>query len=207
MNDTIRKRSYFLLGWGGLAILVAMFLGLGIVVWFVWGQNAETNDWIAVEAIATLVGVVPIVLGVPFAVYQLSQAAGAQKRQSEVVSAQHIIALTAKWGDDQLQEARQEVNSFESASKLTDRLTKLEEKGNKEEYYKLARIPDFFEELGLLVYVLKVIQLDPIEESLGTSIMFYWDWYEPSIRAIRNTQNHPTLYKWFEKLRNELVCK
>lgn len=200
MNGTSQKRIYFLLRWGGLAILLGMFVGLAIVVWLVWGQNVETDDWTAVAAIGTLVGGMGVILGVPFAAYGIYLVSKAQGQRAKAAESQHLMDVLRKWDEETLEKARRKVREYQSGEDLLRILSELAEQGYPEDYFTLLRVANFFEDLGVLVFDMGVIRLDSIRNSLGSSIADYWGLYEPHTLSLRNA-GHTTVYQWFEKLK------
>ena len=106
--------------------------------------------------------------------------------------------LSRRWDEELLRESRQAAEKYENGTKLKEAVKELSEKNDKQ-YYVLLRLPDFFEELGLLVnYQCLFPQL--AKDMFGTAIKYHYARYEPTVKLLRETYKDQTIYKFFEDL-------
>jgi len=61
----------------------------------------------------------------------------------------------------------------------------------------------FFEGIGVLLHR-KLINLDLVDDLLGTPIIWTWKRFEPMIIPWRESANRPQIWEWFEYLYNEM---
>ena len=148
--------------------------------------------------IATLVGAIltfgAILLGVCVAWFQLG-------RQAEIAESEHLMDTLRKWDDARLEESRLAVHQFETGG-LTKVLLELEPRNK--DYYTLMRVFGFFEDLRVLVCKLGVIKPDSVKASLRRPIKYYWNMFQPFVCKARIKDKHPTMYEWFEELKNQV---
>lgn len=168
--------------------------------------NVESVTWVD---IATLVGVAltfgAIEAGVIVAWVHLGTAAKAQQQQADAVSAQHLLNVVSKWGDKRLEEARKSVNSIGDKDKLCRKLKKLSGRAATEKYYNLLRVSDFFEELGFQVSEFDFITVETANEILGSSVIGYWELYEPFVKWARDHYKEETVYEFFQELTENVI--
>ncbi|MCH8994411.1 MAG: hypothetical protein IH959_05505 [Chloroflexi bacterium] len=161
-------------------------------------------NWDALSAIATLAGSVAIGVGVVVGLIEFGFAARAQRDQAKAAESQHLMGVLSKWEDRPLEEARRMLRRYGDGHELKNALEKLEEAAS-DDYFTLGRVPDFFEDLGVLVFDLKVVKAKSVRNSLGSSIRHYWRYFEPYVETARVGQKQSTMYEWFEKLSNEMA--
>jgi hypothetical protein len=77
---------------------------------------------------------------------------------------------------------------------------KLESDGD--EYYELERFSNFFEDVGVL-YRLRILDLEWIDQTLGSTVIEYWKLWRMNVLADR--PRHPTLYKNWQTLAEQLI--
>ena len=112
--------------------------------------------------------------------------------------AQLLTDLSRRWDEEQLQEARKAANEYDDGNKLRNALQDFQA-NNDPNFYKLMMIPDFFEELGLLVNS-TCLNLQLANDLFGTAINHHYVRYEPSIKYLRDKYKDDNLFKFFSQL-------
>jgi hypothetical protein len=112
--------------------------------------------------------------------------------------AQLFAELSRRWDEELLIGSRQAVEEYKDGTKLKQALKKLGENKNKK-YYVLLSLPDFFEELGLLVNY-KCLNPRLAKDMFGTAIQYHYTLYKPTIEFLREKYKDKTIYKFFEDL-------
>lgn len=111
----------------------------------------------------------------------------------------HILAdLSRRWDEELLREPRQAVEKYKDGTKLEQAVKEFKE-NNDEQFYMLLRLPDFFEELGLLVEY-DCLNLQLAKDMFGTAIKYHYTGYKPTIEFLRSEYKDKTIYKFFEDL-------
>ena len=112
--------------------------------------------------------------------------------------AQLLSDLSRRWSEELLQESREAAEKYKDGNQLRQAVENLKEKADKESYI-LLRLPDFFEDLGLLVsrgcFSTKVAH-----DLFGTAIKYHYNRYEPVIRYLREKHKDKTIYQFFADL-------
>ena len=199
MIKVLRGRWIQIFTVAGVVVLLGMFVGLVIVVLFVWKQNVETGDWTMIWTAVYAAFTAFIAAALFFA----GVAAVSQIRSMERArQGQLLTELSRRW--EELWECRQKANRFQgNPVGLHQALMKLERR-NHRDYFALVRLPNFFEDLGILVDE-DIISAELVKNSRGGQIKYYWDLYQCYIRAqqkIRSTtfENFGTLVDELKKL-------
>jgi len=112
--------------------------------------------------------------------------------------AQLLADLSRRWDEESLTEPRQLVEEYKERNKLKQAMVNFRDKNDKEAYV-LLRLPDFFEELGLLVRN-KCLSLQLAKDMFGTAIKYHYNRYEPIIKLLRKKYKDETIYEFFEGL-------
>ena len=112
--------------------------------------------------------------------------------------AQLLADVSRRWDEELLRESRQAVEEYEDGTKLRQALEDLKKKNDKQ-YYVLLRLPDFFEELGLLVNK-KCLHPQLAKDMFGTAIKYYYDRYKLTIKYLQEKYQDQTIYKFFSDL-------
>ena len=170
-----------------------------------------SNVWFDIGMIVVGAGTLSaIAAGVYVAQNQLGLAAVAQKRQAKIAEAEHLMGMLRRWSELLLQEARHLADDYKDGKSLRNAMEKFEKKHDEREFV-LLRIPAFFEDLGILVGDMEVIEVESVRNSMASSIDYYWTKFEPYIldlrterRKIKATDKVPIAYAWFEDLWNEV---
>lgn len=131
-------------------------------------------------------------------------------RQAKIAEAEHLMGMLRRWSELLLQEARHLVDDFESGEEVLMAMQRFENTHDEREFV-LLRIPAFFEDLGILTKDMEVIKPKSVENSMASSIRYYWEKFEPIILDMREQREKqktadkvPTAYKWFEDLKDEV---
>jgi len=114
--------------------------------------------------------------------------------------AQLLTDLSRRWDEELLVESRQAASDYAGGEELASALERHDQE-NTRDYYVLGRLPNFFEDLGILVSE-GAISPQMVAKSLGSSAKSYWRLYQPYASAVRGRQQ--TIYQWFEKLVEKL---
>jgi hypothetical protein len=120
----------------------------------------------------------------------------------EAVNSRHAqIALdvTNRWNDDTMREVKRSLIGI-SKEDLLGRIAK-GQVDNSDDFYELERFANYFENLGTL-FKLGALEIEWIEEMLGSSVINYWDLWEPSV--LRDRPVWPKLYENWQAMANEL---
>jgi len=115
--------------------------------------------------------------------------------------AQLLEDLSRRWDEELLRESRQAVEEYKDGTKLKQALKELKDNNDKQ-YYVLLRLPDFFEELGLLVNY-ECLSPQLTKDMFGTAIEYHYTRYKPTIKFLRGKYKDETIYKFFEDLANK----
>lgn len=112
--------------------------------------------------------------------------------------AQLLTDLSRRWSEELLRESREAAEKYKNGSQLRQALRNLK-KNNDKEYYILLRLPDFFEDLGLLVSS-ECFSRKLANELFGTAIKYHYNRYELAIKYLRKKYKDKTIYEFFEDL-------
>ncbi len=112
--------------------------------------------------------------------------------------AEILTELSKRWNEEQLTESRKTARNYKGSAELKDALETARKK-NIKEYYRLVRIPDFFEALGVLVNS-SCLDKQLTIDLFGSAIEHYYELYKPSIEYLRDFHNDKNIYKWFDNL-------
>jgi hypothetical protein len=168
-----------------------------------------TDEVIAITSIVTAAGIIFVGLGAWISYRQLKdskklleetkqQVEGTKDQLQEMARAREADAtrdLSRRWDEADLVESRQLALRYDSAE-LDHRMQALFDTGG-DEYFKLMRAPNFFEDLGIAVET-GTISLDWVQGSVGTSVRVSWRKWEVYTRRLQ--QKQPTAYEHFERL-------
>ncbi|MCH8198646.1 MAG: hypothetical protein IIA54_01065 [Chloroflexi bacterium] len=162
--------------------------------------------WTAVAAIATAVGSIAIIVGLGIAAAQLVRSANAARATARAAELAHVRALLRTWDGEPLEEARQAVSRHETGTQLLEAVNEYDATGDAQ-YFVLLRVPDFFEDLGSLVFNSEFVTSETVRHSLRPAIAYYWELFEPLTTEHRRAQvrrgEPPTIFEWFERLAKE----
>ena len=147
-----------------------------------------------VSAVASCATLVLLVVGLLGARSQLDETIRGRRVQL-------IIDLAKRWNEPLMIDSRKKATAFATPSELRDAI----EKEPIEAFYDLALIPDFFEDLGL------VVRADPetyaiVEQLFGSVISQTWDRWELTIAWLSSSEvdEQPTMYGNFRDLAGRL---
>lgn len=112
--------------------------------------------------------------------------------------AQLLTDLSRRWDEELLVESRQAANRYAGGEELASALERHDQQNTKD-YYVLVRLPNFFEDLGILVSE-GAISPKLVAKSLRSPAKGYWALYQPYISAVRRRRQTKCTYQWFEKL-------
>jgi hypothetical protein len=112
--------------------------------------------------------------------------------------AQLLTGLSKWWNEELLRESRQAAEKYKNGIQLQKALENFK-KTNDKEYYVLLRLPDFFEDLGLLVNS-ECFSKQLATDLFGTAMKYHYERYKPAIEYLRTEFNDKTIYKFFEDL-------
>lgn len=132
------------------------------------------------------------------------------------IAKRSLLAQTSRdlWAGWQgLSEARQKAARFDSPEEFAEAYERFWSERSAE-YYALSRIPDFFEELGVLVD-LGGIDVEFLRRIFGGIIVLYWDDWRLAVKRIRDLEdqhdyNRPDedrAYRAWEVLARELALR
>jgi len=116
--------------------------------------------------------------------------------------AQLLADLSRRWDEELLTESRQAVGKYKNGSELSQSLEELRNRSD-EQYYVILRLPDFFEDLGLLVNK-KCLSLQLAKDMFGTAVKYHYNLYKDTIENMRKIYKDQTIYKFFEDLAEEI---
>ncbi|MCH7811059.1 MAG: hypothetical protein IH958_00320 [Chloroflexi bacterium] len=112
--------------------------------------------------------------------------------------AQLMMELTNRWDNDDLLEARRLAALYESNP---ESLTKVMQT-DREERYQLERVPNFFEDLGVLVSE-KSLAPRLVAKLMAGSVERYWALYSPYI--VEQQDERKSEYRWFRDLQEKVA--
>ena len=151
-----------------------------------------TNTAIAAASIATFVVVFVALI---FAGLRLTSTKN--HRATEILG-EHV----KRWSDKRLEAARLKIGALRARA-IWDAIREAR-KNNRLDYYILLRIPSFFEEIGIMCLVAKMVPPELVYQFFASAIVNYWGKYEPWIRDARNQDNDNRFFENFEKLAGEM---
>lgn len=111
--------------------------------------------------------------------------------------------LSRRWDEELLTRSREQAATYgKEGPELRARMAELDEEQS-EELFILQRIPNYFEDLGVLQAV-GAISLDMIVESLGRTAVDTWAKWDDSVAFLREKYADPRIYEHFERLAGEI---
>ncbi len=116
--------------------------------------------------------------------------------------AELLTELSRRWNEEQLTESRKAARKYKSGAELKEAV-QIARGNNDEEYYKLVRLPDFFEALGVLVNR-SCLSKELTKDLFGTVVKHYYEIYGPTIWYLREIHNDKNIYTWFDDLAEKL---
>ncbi len=156
--------------------------------------------WTAVAAIATAVGSIAVFATLVFAARQLS-------RTAKTAESEHLADVLRKWDDERLEEARHAVNQYDGRDQLLQALVDGDAQSTKD-YFVLLRVPNFFEDVGNLVFDQKVVRIESVRHGLRGSVRYYWQLFEPFAQRLQEEQRkrgeEATVFEAFRKLAEQV---
>jgi hypothetical protein len=142
-------------------------------------------------AIGSVVTAAVVVVALLIAIWQVFEAR--RTRHGEV-----FFDLSRRWDEELLKEARYNEAKSPTPEALRDRLRDLRKK-RAEEYYILVRVPNFIEDLAIMIER-KIVSYDDVLASLGTPVLAKWERWEPSVMFEREVSERSSAYEHFELL-------
>jgi len=151
-----------------------------------------------VSALASCATLVLLFFGLRGAKSQLTQARAQLDETIRARRIQLILELAKRWNEPLLVASRTEAAAFSTPSALREAMVRFRQ-DRLSSFYDLALIPDFFEDLGL------VVREDPqtlsIVKDLFVGVVTQtWDRWAPTIAWLAQINDQPTLYKNFADL-------
>ena len=141
-----------------------------------------------------------VVAALGFAGWQLS-------RTARIAESEHLADVLKKWDEARIEEARLAANQYANKTLLLQALIDAEEHST-EEYFVLLRLPNFLEDVGNLVFDQRIVKVESVRHSLGSSIKYYWGLYEPFAQHLQEQQRErgddATTFEAFKKLANQM---
>lgn len=131
------------------------------------------------------------------AAWQVWEARGARK-------AQLLLDLTKRWDDPTFVEAREYAAKYEVGAPLRDAIKQFRE-NKAHEYFVLMRIPNFFEQLGLLRQE-RTVSLNVLNAWVGSIIIREWDRWELAVEYLRKLSSS-TNYKMWQDLATKIQAR
>lgn len=163
-------------------------MGPFIMVWSWMLENPELTAGFLTSLV--------LVIGLSFAYQQLRL----MKKTNE---AKLINNMSIYWDSEIMRQGRKALAEIEIAgtSTLSDELENSRKEKDFEKFVKLARVGNFFEEMGNLTRQ-KTLDLALIAGRFRTEIIERYKDYEPFIKD--NKQEQPTVYEYFKWLAEEI---
>ncbi|SUA03096.1 Uncharacterised protein [Mycolicibacterium fortuitum] len=130
----------------------------------------------------------------------------------EARRARHAEAMTEagrRWNEPAFRTQRAKVKARidkVGAEAFKDEMMKLrdsEDEEHAEKYYGLLAIPDYFEDLAILVKY-HAITFRIVDDSLGTTVVRHWGNWWPFIRELRVVLGDPKTYEHFQRLAEDI---
>lgn len=152
--------------------------------------------WTAIYAVAAVATAVVLGVASGLAIWQIREVA--KTRHAALMA-----DLSRRWDEELLAKSREQAAKYgRKGSELRDRIAELEEQKT-EEYFVLHRIPNYFEDLGVL-QTFGAIPLDMIVGSLGLTVVETWAKWEETVHFLRQKFDDEKVYEHFEKLANRI---
>jgi hypothetical protein len=162
-----------------------------------WSPEQYTAFWTAMYALAAIATAVFVGLAFFAARGQLNLAKRARDDAERDRHAQLTTELSRRWDEDELLRAREAEAAYDSVS-LKAAMDEFYSE-NDSRYYLLLRVPNYFEDVGVMV-TQGTIPLKVVEESLGSLITHHWQFWRLWIEDLRKTEGDPTNFRNFERL-------
>jgi len=125
------------------------------------------------------------------------------KAARNTVQVQLIADLSRRWDEQDVVESRKRASYYADGQALLKAFQEVFE-NHPDDYYILIRVPNFFENLEVLVEE-GAISLDVVEKLLGSPAVYWWKRWEASVKYLREAHDQPTAYEKFEDLAANLI--
>jgi hypothetical protein len=123
--------------------------------------------------------------------------------------ATQMSELSRRWDEAPLIEARTVITKY-SSEEIRGRVQYFFETSDQDsssrELFALLRMPDFFEDLAVMVKK-KAFSFGLVKESLGGTVVIMWEAWEPAVRWLRENEGYDPSYKNFEALAKRMQKK
>jgi hypothetical protein len=155
--------------------------------------------WAAgITAVATAITAVGVIFAGLAAAW-----AGRQVREAERTRhATAAIEVASRWEGEPLVTSRRRALTYPTKEALRDGYLQAK-RDRTDEYFILQRLPDFFEDLGVMERM-GGLGLEWIRLTLGSAIRDYWRAWQPVVKAVRDA-GQPTMGENFERLADRLA--
>jgi hypothetical protein len=186
----------------GIAFFIALAaLLIAVLVTLSFDASAQASaqpNWAEVlaaiasliSAIAALGALIGVIVGATIAIGQTREAV--QTRHAALMS-----ELSKRWDEPLMVVSRQLGVSY-PPERLRQRIEYLEGT-REEELYVLERTPNFLEDIAVLE-ARGAIPFDMLRQSLGGTLVTYWDHWKPAATYMRGDQKYDLVYENFEGL-------
>lgn len=145
-----------------------------------------------VSAVSTGVTGLIVAVALGIAIWQVVEAR--QGRRAEA-----LFELSRRWDEPLLAEGRQAAAIYTTPDALRVGIEKARSNPEGDEYYMLVRVPNFFEDLAVMVED-GLASFEDVKRTLGSQVVGKWLHWQPSVAFMRETSGRPTVYEHFEAL-------
>lgn len=156
-----------------------------------WTPQNDPTWTDVVGALSSIGTLIVVVVGAIFANRQLQET-----KRGRVAN---LLAELARRWDDMI-EVRQAVASYADPTDLANAIERFYNQ-NSTEFYTFSRLPNFFEDLAVLVNE-QSIPLEMVRASFGDAVVYHWSRWAAATAFLRRDQ--PTAYANFEELARRL---
>lgn len=156
---------------------------------------ADLSFWpIEATGWATLLTLIVFAVGTVFAYMQLRQAV-----QGRLASA--MADLSRRWDEPLMAESSRLAAALDP-DQLQGRIEYLW-RNSDPEVDAFMRVPNFFEDLGVMIAT-GAMPFDPIRRSLGGTVIYEWEHWEPTIMWLRGDEEYDLVYENWEELMKKM---
>jgi hypothetical protein len=191
------------------AILLAVCVGAAFVLAAVSPEPNWSEITLAIGTAVLALATVGLVVAAFFALGSINESRHAR-------NAETTMDISRRWAEKDFREMRRKVEQFAKSGPdnltyaggggpdgLKESMQKLRA-SNDPAYRELRTEPDYFEDLAILLNH-EAITFAIVNECFGYSIPYRWSLWKPTVYALRERANEPSIYVEFERLAKRLA--
>lgn len=149
----------------------------------------DITDWIT--AVSSGLTALVVLIALIIAIWQVIEARRARHGEA-------FFDVSRRWDEDALMESRAAGAQASTPAALRAQVVTAWV-GSLDQYEVLVRVPNFFEDLAIMVER-GILSFDDVQASLGSVVVAKWKEWETSVHFVRAVSARPTVYENFQRL-------